>query len=262
MDAVKMGNLIRQKRTEKHMTQKELAEKIHVSVPAISKYENGKGFPDISLLEPLAKELDLSINELLSGTVEQREDSEPVKEVIEIARDQEKRKLARRTLIMVLIIAMLALSSSLAIRKMKMIQVIRNYQYILPEDYDQLKETDLITWDSFRRIAWLEDCMMIHARIPHGATLNCITLNNGTSDEIKICFVVSSLWTTLIMPKMENYYPVTYGKEMSSRIRFLYFYNGAMDYNELLEYMRKDTFSKEDQEMLLNDSVLLYDRGY
>ena len=49
------------------MTQEDLAEKLYVSGKAVSKWENGQGFPDISLLEPLAKALDISVTELLSG---------------------------------------------------------------------------------------------------------------------------------------------------------------------------------------------------
>ena len=49
------------------MTQEELAERIHVSGKAVSKWETGQGFPDISLLEPLAKALGISVIELLSG---------------------------------------------------------------------------------------------------------------------------------------------------------------------------------------------------
>lgn len=67
MDNEKTGKLIRTLRTEKGITQKELAEKIQVSNAAVSKWENGHGFPDISLLEPLAEALDISIAELVSG---------------------------------------------------------------------------------------------------------------------------------------------------------------------------------------------------
>ena len=49
------------------ITQEELAGLIHVSGKAVSKWETGQGFPDISLLEPLAKALDISVIELLSG---------------------------------------------------------------------------------------------------------------------------------------------------------------------------------------------------
>ena len=67
MDRYVTGAVIRKLREAKHMTQEDLAEKIFVSGKAVSKWETGQGFPDISLLEPLAKALDISVTELLSG---------------------------------------------------------------------------------------------------------------------------------------------------------------------------------------------------
>lgn len=67
MDNYVTGAAIRSLREAKRLTQEELAERIHVSAKAVSKWETGKGFPDISLLEPLAKALDISVIELLSG---------------------------------------------------------------------------------------------------------------------------------------------------------------------------------------------------
>ena len=67
MDRYVTGAAIRRLREAKKMTQEELADKIFVSPKAVSKWETGAGFPDISLLEPLAKALDISVIELLSG---------------------------------------------------------------------------------------------------------------------------------------------------------------------------------------------------
>ena len=61
------GTVIRKLRESKKMTQEELANKLFVSGKAISKWETGAGFPDISLIEPLARALDISVIELLSG---------------------------------------------------------------------------------------------------------------------------------------------------------------------------------------------------
>lgn len=61
------GGVIKKLRENKKMTQEELAEKIYVTSKAVSKWETGRGFPDISLLEPLAKALGISVIELLSG---------------------------------------------------------------------------------------------------------------------------------------------------------------------------------------------------
>ena len=61
------GAAIRALREKKRLTQHQLAEKLCVSDKAISKLETGKGFPDISLIEPLANILQVSLPELLSG---------------------------------------------------------------------------------------------------------------------------------------------------------------------------------------------------
>ena len=61
------GSAIRALREQNHLTQQQLAEKLCVSDKAISKWETGKGFPDISLIAPLAQILRVSIPELLSG---------------------------------------------------------------------------------------------------------------------------------------------------------------------------------------------------
>ena len=55
MDQEKIGKFILELRKEKGMTQQELATKIGITDRAISKWENGKGMPDISLMKPLCK---------------------------------------------------------------------------------------------------------------------------------------------------------------------------------------------------------------
>lgn len=61
------GAVIKELREKNHMTQADLAERLGVSDKAISKWETAKGYPDISLLEPLASILGVSITELISG---------------------------------------------------------------------------------------------------------------------------------------------------------------------------------------------------
>ena len=67
MDRYVTGAVIRRLREKKKLTQEELAGKIFVSGKAVSKWETGQGFPDVSLLEPLAAALGISVIELLSG---------------------------------------------------------------------------------------------------------------------------------------------------------------------------------------------------
>ncbi|MBO5065444.1 MAG: helix-turn-helix domain-containing protein [Clostridia bacterium] len=67
MDVMKIGAFIKSQRTELNLTQKELAEKIGCTDKAISRWETGKGLPDMSFLIPLSNELNISVNELLLG---------------------------------------------------------------------------------------------------------------------------------------------------------------------------------------------------
>lgn len=61
------GAVIRSLREKNHMTQADLAQKLSVSDKTVSKWETGKGYPDITLLEPIAKTFGISVTELISG---------------------------------------------------------------------------------------------------------------------------------------------------------------------------------------------------
>ncbi|MCQ2471479.1 MAG: helix-turn-helix domain-containing protein [Clostridia bacterium] len=67
MNSYVTGNIIKRLREERKLTQAELAEILNVSDKAISKWETGKGYPDITLIEPIAAALNVSVMELLSG---------------------------------------------------------------------------------------------------------------------------------------------------------------------------------------------------
>ncbi len=87
MDVMKIGTFIKSQRTEMNLTQKELAEKIGCTDKAVSRWETGKGLPDMSFIIPLSKELNISINELLMGEkliteAETPKEAEKVSEII------------------------------------------------------------------------------------------------------------------------------------------------------------------------------------
>lgn len=67
MNQEKIGKFISKIRKQKKLTQQELANKIGVTDRAISKWENGRGMPEVSLMKPLCEELGITINELISG---------------------------------------------------------------------------------------------------------------------------------------------------------------------------------------------------
>ena len=63
---MKINEVIRKYRKEKHMTQEEMANRLGVTAPAVNKWESGASSPDIALLAPIARLLDISLDELLS----------------------------------------------------------------------------------------------------------------------------------------------------------------------------------------------------
>ncbi len=94
MDKAKTGALIAAARKEKNLTQRELAAALHVSDRAISKWERGAGFADISLLEPLADTLDLGVLDLLRGErgMEEKNTEAAVSEVLQAVREERRRR--------------------------------------------------------------------------------------------------------------------------------------------------------------------------
>ena len=67
MDQVKIGKFISQMRKEKGLTQKQLGEELLISDKTVSKWETGKGMPEVSLMLPLCEKLGINVNELLTG---------------------------------------------------------------------------------------------------------------------------------------------------------------------------------------------------
>lgn len=122
MDQIKIGSFIAELRKEKNMTQRILAEKLGVTDRAISKWENGRGLPDVSLMKPLCEILDINVTELLNGERTKEADISDKTEqtVYSVLSDREihikntervkKKYLAMRAVTIVLIIIGLILS--------------------------------------------------------------------------------------------------------------------------------------------------------
>lgn len=76
MDAQKIGKVIYYFRKEQGMTQRELAETLHVGAKTVSKWERGQGCPDMSVLRELAEVLNVTVEQILSGELpKQKKDS-------------------------------------------------------------------------------------------------------------------------------------------------------------------------------------------
>lgn len=121
MDAKKFGEFIAQCRKAKNMTQADLAVKISVTDKAVSRWERGRGFPDIGTLEPLADALGISVLELMKSekittdAVTRETASEVVTDTLHVAKQQRKQERKNAILILgilfVLVIFVLFLDS-------------------------------------------------------------------------------------------------------------------------------------------------------
>lgn len=72
MDAIKVGNFIRELRKKNNLTQKLFGEKYGVTYQAVSKWERGINIPDISLLQQISKDFDVSIEDILDGEIKEK----------------------------------------------------------------------------------------------------------------------------------------------------------------------------------------------
>ena len=114
MDQIKTGKFIAERRRAKQLTQRELAQKLLVSDKTVSKWETGKGLPEVSLMMPLCEILGINVNELLSGELidsaaYQKYAEENMMKLID------ERKENKRKLILECVVVMITLLASITI---------------------------------------------------------------------------------------------------------------------------------------------------
>ena len=89
MTKERLGTFIAENRRSRDMTQRDLAERLHITDKAVSKWERGLSYPDVTLLEPLAEVFGLGVEELVAcrRAEEKKEEEQPVKNILEISRE-------------------------------------------------------------------------------------------------------------------------------------------------------------------------------
>ena len=97
MNQRKIGVFISELRKEKNLTQQELADKLGVSDRTVGNWENGRNMPDLSLFKPLCEELNISLNDLMSGEkVKERDYRDKLEENIINTIDYTNKKVENR----------------------------------------------------------------------------------------------------------------------------------------------------------------------
>lgn len=116
MDPKKTGTIICDARKNMNMTQKELADKLYVSDKAVSKWERGLCFPDISVLIPLTEILNISLCDLLRGErMKKSEVEETLKNTISYSNNELKRNKKKYTIISSIIVLGVVILSVLSL---------------------------------------------------------------------------------------------------------------------------------------------------
>ena len=114
MDTGKIGALIADARKEKGLTQAQLGQRLRVSDRAVSKWERGLSYPDVTLLEPLAAVLGMGGEELMTCRRPEQEGgpmTEEMKNLVELSADSiqsERKKWWRRVALMAVLLALVA----------------------------------------------------------------------------------------------------------------------------------------------------------
>lgn len=114
MTKEQLGAFIAKNRRNQNMTQRDLAERLHITDKAVSKWERGLSYPDVTLLEPLAEVFGLGVEELVAcrRAEEKQREEQSVKNILEISRENrqsEQRKMMVRAALSGLVMVGLAL---------------------------------------------------------------------------------------------------------------------------------------------------------
>ena len=121
MNAQKTGSLIAAIRKEQNRTQQDLANELGVSSAAISKWERGIGFPDVSLIEPLATSLGITIAELFKGERIENGDANEyenlLSDVVKVSKNEISKKKKISNWIIAITVAVLYLLISIITKK-------------------------------------------------------------------------------------------------------------------------------------------------
>ena len=128
MNAQKTGSLIAAIRKEQNRTQQDLSNELGVSSAAISKWERGIGFPDVSLIEPLAASLGITIAELFKGERIENSDANEyenlLSDVVKVSKNEISKKKKISNWIIAITVAVLYLLISIITQKWEITWVV------------------------------------------------------------------------------------------------------------------------------------------
>jgi len=267
LDKQRFGDFIAGNRRAAGLTQKALAERLHVTDKAVSKWERALSYPDVTLLEPLAEELGLGVEELIAcRRQETKKEEEPMRNLLEISRESLRRERRKHVLQMILALALMLAAAlgtiwhcSTYVRGQREDTIVlketagdENYLYVEDKghllrlkcgegvDFEGIERTD--EWGE--PLIYRLDCRW-NRRSCQGTVSACEatgrTVIGGMMD---VTYEVESgqlFWYDEVSYTSENYYPDPYGEPRGQVFLCDYrFWTGEWD-NETLEWRDKKT---------------------
>ena len=137
MNKERLGNFISGERKNLGLTQKDLASALHVTDKAVSKWERGMSYPDVTLLEPLAAALDLTVEELMAcrrqEIAEQKGAEETMRNLLDISRDSVRKERRRSWKRIAAVLVLLAVTAAVVAWTKIMVPEDGYYSIILKE---------------------------------------------------------------------------------------------------------------------------------
>ena len=137
MNKERLGNFISGERRNLGLTQRDLAAALHVTDKAVSKWERGLSYPDVTLLEPLAQELDLTVEELMAcrrqAVAEQKGAEETMRNLLDISRDSVRKERRRSWQRLAAVLVLLAVTAAVVAWTKIMVPEDGYYSIILKE---------------------------------------------------------------------------------------------------------------------------------
>ena len=140
MNKERLGNFISGERKTLGLTQRDLAARLHVTDKAVSKWERGMSYPDVTLLEPLAAALDLTVEELMAcrrqAVTEKKGAEETMQNLLDISRDSVRQERRRSWKRLAAVLVLLAVTAAVVVYSLLIVQGEDSTSFLLAETID------------------------------------------------------------------------------------------------------------------------------
>lgn len=140
MNKERLGNFISGERKTLGLTQRDLAVRLHVTDKAVSKWERGMSYPDVTLLEPLAAALDLTVEELMAcrrqAVTEKKGAEETMQNLLDISRDSVRQERRRSWKRLAAVLVLLAVTAAVVVYSLLIVQGEDSTSFLLAETID------------------------------------------------------------------------------------------------------------------------------